>query len=127
MSTVQGDTPTSEVLDRAADLLRDGRWITGAGWPGAEPRSEDELCLEGGIMAALGIRYDTDLNDGGLTDGLYACPAYEAVREYLAEARDFKEKRLFRWNDAYAKNKRDVITVLRAAARREKKKELASE
>src|SRR5687768_1199599 len=122
----QGTRPTSEVLTEAADMLKAGRWVQGDGWPGAA--YNDGLCLEGGIMAALGLVYDMNQSNGGLND-FYACPAYKAVREYLDEKGELSKGggSVWGWNDTYWRTKAQVLRVLRTVARREKKKELASE
>lgn len=117
---------TSEVLNRAADLIQERGHRGGGGWPGAQ-RFDGRLCLEGGIMAAAGITW---ANGTGYWE-MQSCPAYKAVREYLEGATPFM------WQDdlpyapisegtggwvggseeaarAYAKER--VIAVLRAAA-----------
>lgn len=124
------NAPTSEVLTRAADILRDGKWATIGGWPGDHNNRQDgSLCLEGGIMAALGLQLeDDDSLANEVHKEFYACPAYTAVQEYLVEKGHIAEDdRAYTYNDQVAKNKADVIRVLRTVARREKKKELASE
>lgn len=123
---------TSEVLNRAADLIEERGWTKGRGWVD----DGGPLCLEGGIAAALGVEFTV----------AWRCPAYAAVREYLAPRTD---KAPFIWNDrlaydyineaisrregwrdmaattaegeAYAKG--EVIAVLRAAALVEAAKE----
>lgn len=103
---------TSEVLDLAADKIRERGWTQGlGGWPGWGP--DDALCLEGGIMAALGYDEETP-------ERLYrGCPAFGAVRDYLGLGDDF----LFPWNDASGRTQQEVIEVLRAAAAVERAKE----
>lgn len=77
---------TSDVLNKAADLIEERGWSTGDGW-----NHEDggPICLEGGILAAAGINF--------MTGNKYACPAYKAVAAYLA---DGGHGLPFRWNDS---------------------------
>ena len=116
---------TSEVLNRAADLIETHGWVRGAdGWAHA-PEHVGSLCLEGGIDAAMGGIYDRTVGE------FVNCPAYRAVAAYLTapEGADYMESyidtylevqiptmRLWRWNDAYPKDASEVIEVLRAAA-----------
>lgn len=75
-------------------------------------------------MAALGMELPTFQREKAFDD-LQECPAYKAVQDYLMTTQRAYSSNLplWTWNDRHAKNKADVITVLRAAARREKKKE----
>ncbi len=128
-------TPTSEVLNRAADLIQERGHATGEGWPGAEGTGSS-LCLEGGIMAAIDVTWD----NGAGYNALKACPAYRAVRAYLNDPEVNPLRRVpFLWQDAlphgddgwvggseatareYAKTR--VIEVLRAAAAIEQARE----
>jgi hypothetical protein len=66
----------SDTLNKAADLIEERGWETGQG-------------LEGGIMAAIGMRFPN--NEGESTDerhfvGLFTCPAYIAVSERTSAA-----------------------------------------
>lgn len=116
---------TSEVLDRAADLIQERGWKTGAsGWPGADATSP--LCLEGGIMAALGVRL--------FTEEFFTCPAYRAVQSYLGLSHETHVGELgmkgpvdplWNWNDGLAGSARRVVEVLRAAAMVERTREAA--
>lgn len=104
--THNANIPTSEVLNLAADLIEERGWVHGTnGWPGFGEGSG--LCLEGGIMAALGLDF------AGLTS-LWNCPAYEAVERYTGEPRARGNGRLFRVNDRSTASQ--VIEVLRATA-----------
>lgn len=105
---------TSEVLNRAADLIEERGWTTGnSGFSG--PR----ICLEGGLIAALGMgpRF-VDVN----LSALWACPAYRSVALYLD--RDLTIDResllpkepLWRWNDVEGRTATEVIEALRACA-----------
>lgn len=98
---------TSEVLNRAADLIQGHGWGVGAD---SFKAGDSGLCLEGGIMAALGHE---------LHSTLPSCPAYKAVAAHL----NLKPgNRLYNWNDAtrgYEADSRtaeEVIEVLRATA-----------
>jgi hypothetical protein len=71
--------PTSEVLNRAADLIEERGWTTGDGWFGDDGHP---LCVEGAIAAAMGER-------GGPG---FRCPARAAVESYVGRAP-------FIWND----------------------------
>lgn len=109
---------TSDVLNRAADLIEERGWTHGDGWEGTAELGP--LCVEGGIQAAMGV----SVGPG------YRCPAYHAVRAYLGV------EALFIWNDhlpfyseetgewlptsqfaeAKARAPKRVIEVLRACA-----------
>lgn len=112
--------PTSEVLNRAADLIEERGWQKGDGW--CTTRNEGApVCLEGGLMAAMGIRVDV-LSTGAL-QSLWTCPAYSAVAAYLdrdvtLEDRGYGEasplEALYWWNDKSTAT--EVIEVLRAVA-----------
>jgi hypothetical protein len=72
---------TSEVLNKAADLIEERGWRPGGGWRGTAEKGA--LCLEGGIQAAMGV----EVGPG------YRCPAYDAVAAYIDSAA------LWIWND----------------------------
>lgn len=105
---------TSDVLNKAADLIERNGWTDGPrGWP----RTPDEtraLCLEGGIMAASGISWrDLDVSQ------FATCPAYVAVQNYLGMTPGLDHEGtavdpLWRFNDGSAAER--VVGVLRAAA-----------
>lgn len=106
---------TSEVLDLAADAIQMAGWATAntSEDPWGEHVLDGPLCLEGGIMAAAGVRHRE----------LRSCPAYIAVREYLAPfVTDFDSCPWY-FNDSIAETADDVIAVLRAAAAVERTKE----
>jgi hypothetical protein len=111
--------PTSEVLDLAADKIQERGWVTIRDcddfqdpWKG----SGTGLCLEGGIMAAAGV---VDSHE------VLACPAYEAVWDYLTTDNRWgvRRNRLYDWNDTPGRTADEVIEVLRAAAMVERAKE----
>lgn len=102
-------TPTSEVLNRAAELIEERGWAdrnvdSEEAW--GEYSDTSPICLEGGILAAVGA-------DKYTIGGLRRCPAYRAVHAYL----DFPENRpLYVYNDAIGRSASEVIKVLRATA-----------
>lgn len=122
---------TSEVLNRAADLIEERGWRVGPfGWP-ESVESTEPLCLEGAILAALGLDIESASVDRE-SDVPNTCPAGLAVREYLGLS---VEVDLYEWNDGIsvrvglgkvAKTASDVIDVLRACALIEAAKENVS-
>lgn len=108
---------TSEVLNTAADLIQRQGWTTGTkGWPGYGTGTA--LCLEGGIIAALGMTF-RDIRERGIREALWDCPAYQAVESYTNTPRDGDsgtEGRLWRFNDKVDRTASEVIETLRAAA-----------
>lgn len=112
---------TSEVLNRAADLIEERGWARTEGWNG-QPGTGGRLCLEGGIMAALEIPYflSGDPGTDTIKDVLRPCPAYVAVRDYLEMSEDGY---LYHFNDANGRTASEVIEVLRATALVEAAKE----
>lgn len=123
---------TSEVLNKAADLIEQHGWATGSGaWHFGDHKQR--YCLEGGIMAALGIEFGGNHRVDGVEVGaleyLRTCPAYAAVEEYLLEAGelaimpDGTPQELWSWNDRRGDTAERVIGVLRATALLEAVKE----
>jgi hypothetical protein len=111
---------TSDTLNLAADLIEQRGWTKGQGWNDSTNRP---LCLEGGIMAALGWSFGSADYD---PLELWDCPAYRAVQAYLNFSHDkaLASPRhhypspvdpLWRWND-FSSAASEVIEVLRAAA-----------
>jgi hypothetical protein len=101
---------TSEILNRAADLIEE------RGWAGREVDAHEAwgeyggpMCIEGGIMAAAGLRYNWEAPD---------CPAYKAVLHYLQGDNRWGmfRDRLYSWNDVSTRTADEVIEVLRAVA-----------
>src|SRR5205085_1256462 len=74
---------TSEVLNRAADLIEERGWTHGSGWDDIG----GPLCLEGAIFAAAQAPVHS------------RCPAYYAVRDYLSS-----QILPFLWNDSLTHN-----------------------
>ena len=79
---------TSEMLNRAADLIEQRGWTSGRGW---QHEDGGPLCVEGAILAAIGGSF--------FTGDHYTCPAYHAVRNYLS---DQTAQSPFMWNDNLA-------------------------
>lgn len=102
---------TSDVLNLAADLIEERGWVQGvSGWQ--SERRPAPLCLEGGLIAAMGTTYkEIYLRE------FWACPAYRAVQSYLnlgpVDPRR-QETALWRFNDHHSEQR--VIEVLRATA-----------
>jgi hypothetical protein len=97
---------TSEVLNRAADLIEERGWIQG---PFGMRTVTRELCLEGAVRLASGGQ---TTSDGALLHYLASapCPAGNAVIAYLGEGEPWL------WNDEPGRTAAEVIEVLRAAA-----------
>lgn len=116
---------TSEVLNRAADLIEERGWGRGtASWNNIGDDSAP-LCLEGGIMAALGLTIDLASPESAVLVEVSRCPAYKAVTDYLGTVVPFCH--LWRWNDGVAQSAEEVIATLRAAAVIEAAKESADD
>lgn len=119
MSATAGpDLPVSEVLDRAADQIEERGWGAGGrGWgynPGDGTLDQDApLCIEGGILAALGYPYQFD-NGTRWREEFVACPAYVAVAGYLGLTGAFDD--VYSYNDANGRTEGEVIATLRACA-----------
>lgn len=120
---------TSEVLYLAADEIDRRGWRQGPGW-NYSGMEHVALCLEGGIMAALGMTSPSSGMTIYLLDVLCQCSAYRAVADLLGlnaplHARRPKvgEQPLWKWNDQYGRTKEQVTEALRAAAFAESKKE----
>lgn len=100
---------TSEVLNKAADLIEEHGWEQGGTRNGVGETYyvHAGYCVEGAIAAANGAsQYFMG----------YRCEAYDAVKNYLNQLP-------WTWNDAIARTEQEVIEVLRAAALIEQAKE----
>lgn len=120
----------ADTLNAAADLIETRGWTTGEGWQRLDTDPASELCLEGAIQAATGLRFAYSENDhmpDGVFAPLFACPAYQAVCEFLGrevptapsmdnEYDGFTGEPLYYWNDEEAKSAARVVEVLRATA-----------
>lgn len=110
---------TSEVLNRAADLIEERGWEQIQGWA---TDNTSGVCLEGALQGATGLGlagYDRVLKKA--TRPLYECPAFLAMRSYL----EVRETVLYGWNDAPQRTQAEVIEALRACAVIEAAKERA--
>jgi hypothetical protein len=106
---------TSEVLNRAADLIEERGWTKGTGgWPGHRNHC-GPLCLEGGLLATLGVDWS---DPSAVCDAQYT-HAWKAMADYVGRTPLF----LFMWNDVQGRTQAEVIEVLRAAALIEQAKE----
>lgn len=111
---------TSEILDLAADKIQEVGWGQGpATW---ENTGGKGLCLEGGILAAMGVDV--------LAEPDRSCPAMRAVKDYLGERLTYTPpegtpytREPWGWNDEDGRTAEEVIGVLRAAAAVERAKE----
>jgi hypothetical protein len=102
---------TSEVLNKAADLIEQRGWATGTCGMDATP--DTPLCLEGAIGAALEVQ--TFMSDKAGVERyhyfrLSQSDAYKAILRYLGLDRD-----AWMWNDDQSEASR-VVEVLRACA-----------
>lgn len=111
---------TSEVLDRAADLIEERGWAVG----NRGLNVNGPYCLEGALYAAGGSK-DTFVwgceplapNDSAKGDKMFSylreedCPTLAAVTAYLAQP----EGRVWEWNDSRG-SADEVIETLRACA-----------
>jgi hypothetical protein len=115
---------TSEVLNRAADLIEERGWV-GRGGQGWTDDAGSPLCIEGAISAAMGTAIYAY---GGFTSAPNRCPAGLAVREHLGLGPYVgvsTSRALFAWNDELrlvngefvsVRTQAEVVEVLRAAA-----------
>lgn len=114
---IETQLKTSEVLDLAADKIEENGWRTGGGWF-PEQHYDQRICLEGGIVAALGLTPETlDLDDEDDWSSLQTCPAYVAVKSHIGTS-----GALWSWNDRQT-SKEPVLAALRGAAEAERQKE----
>ena len=102
---------TSEVLNRAADMIEERGWVRGKGWG----PDDGGLCLEGALIAASGLSAAIGKRLAVYTQ----CPAYDAVVAYLGKDPQPRiapiVDTLWAWNDARSEVT-EVIEVLRAVA-----------
>lgn len=120
---MNANATTSETLNKAADLIEERGWRVG---PGGWGYGGTPLCLEGGIIAALGFKGfgDVELR----LDEFFTCPAYRAVSDYLGLDPSLTPagtpvNPLYRFNDKKGRTQAEVIATLRAAALIEAAKE----
>lgn len=102
---------TSEVLNKAADLIEERGWGQG---PRTWTTEGAELCLEGAIAAAMGKNANRSprFENGIWPEDIQTCPAGAAVRDHL----EWTHAYLCMWNDKTERTADEVIEVLRACA-----------
>lgn len=123
---------TSEVLNKAADLIEERGWAAGGGWITSVTVDQvTPVCLEGGVMGAMGLVAPPRLSNADLV-GLWTCPAYKAVSDYLGldstprtDVDGEPTEPLWRWNDHTSRSASEVVEVLRATALIEQARENA--
>lgn len=113
---------TSEVLDKAADLLEEKGWQRGFGWWD----QGHGLCVEGAIAAAIDFKPNpgTESRSTAISRAVNACPAGVAVHDYLTVRGEMPDPEgpLWKWNDDHG-DRQSVIAALRGAAAAERDKE----
>jgi hypothetical protein len=104
---------TSQVLNRAADLIEERGW-------GKGPLSmfgEVGLCVMGALYAAETGALASGSNDENAYDTAERCPAGQAVVAHLGDRLyPPDDPQMWRWNDLVASDGKQVIEVLRATA-----------
>ena len=102
---------TSEVLNRAADLIEERGWATGNCGMDASPGAA--LCLEGALGAAMGVAVVDGLSAYPIYDytEIEVAPVYQILQDYLAWMSD-----LYMWNDRRDRTQAEVVEALRACA-----------
>lgn len=104
------EIPTSEVLNRAADLIEDYGWGQGVG----SMIGAGGVCVMGAILHAVQGRFARpDENDQDTYDVVDACPAGQAMYRYLALP---EGSELFDWNDKKVRTQSEVVEAIRACA-----------
>lgn len=104
---------TSEVLNRAADLLEERGWRKGDWGLDNDGEPSGALCLEGAVIAAMPMK-ERLFHRGGVMYSTYdECPAGLAVERYLDSKPGAGG---YNWNDAEDRTASEVIEVLRACA-----------
>ena len=103
----------SDTLNLAADLIEERGWTKGGddGDPWGEAPGTP-LCIEGGIMAALGLRKLDVFGTPKEEQEFRTCPAFAAVAEHIR----LTYRHLYAWNDAPERTANEVVEVLRATA-----------
>lgn len=88
----------ADICDRAADILLEGGWQRGSLGPLDDPTKPH--CMEGAVWCAAGDESAWDV--------------FVAIRAELRDPGPF----ITAWNDRVASDRRQVVSVLRAAGRR---------
>ena len=100
---------TSEVLNRAADLIEERGWGTGVR---SMLGSDSGLCIMGALYGAETGQLANDALDETAYTVAETCSAGRAVIEYIGDNWTY----MFSWNDATGRTAAEVIEVLRACA-----------
>ena len=121
----------ARTLREAAGYLDKHGWSKGSGW---DYENESKVCLEGAIVAVIGIpMYFKELDEGGQTHRventqyMYAFHTSalhhhlvqhlrETGRLRLADLPGAQKDLLWQWNDRYAESKSQVLDVLNETA-----------
>jgi hypothetical protein len=110
----------SEILNRGADLIEDLGW--GKGIYGWHAESGGPVCIEGALLAVLGLNFWDSIRDESLPGGIdtaagfvRSCPVGQAITTFIqTNINPSFEEELFIFNDnSY---EAEVIAVLRGAA-----------
>ena len=112
----------ADSCERAAELI-EGNWCQGS-WLNENRR----MCIEGGLIAALGLELDGVKGDSTERQILLDCPVYSAVtdtlNEQIARGGDGEYRRWYdngelpTWNDQDERTEQDVLDLLHATAKR---------
>ena len=111
---------TSEVLNRAADLIEQRGWAQGAGWQATTPTTP--LCAEGAIRA-VAVDHEAEQVAVARVSEHLGLPATFPYRH--SDLMTWDCRYLWVWNDVAPVEATEVIAVLRAAALVEAAKENA--
>jgi hypothetical protein len=106
------EIPTSEVLNRAADLIEERGWGTGP----ASVMGVGGACLIGAMYAAAHGAFSKDDVSPYAWVGL--CDAGRAVYQHVRDRDDYIDRPsdIWHWNDTRAQGAKEVVEVLRACA-----------
>ena len=115
-------TPTSVVLNRAADLIEERGWARGI----HSMTGSNGLCVMGALHLASTGRC-AELWEDSAYDHVFACSAGRAVYDYLSLADTANAA--WEWNDGlhFHTGGQQVVEVLRAAAAIEAARESAAD
>jgi len=104
---------TSEVLNKAADLIEEHGWGTGS----VSAMGFGGLCVLGALYGAKNGGARPEVEDDAYY-GTDLCPATASVFHYLRERDPFLDRPgdIWHWNDLIAGSASEVIEVLRACA-----------
>jgi hypothetical protein len=126
---------TSEILTKAAEAIQtQGFTQGGSGW---HWETGKPICIEGGILAALGVQWNSLSIEDESYEQWMKCPARIAVADYLETTEmaprlrwagygPDSEREIWRYNDDESTTEAEVIAVLLSAAKAEREKENGS-